>query len=65
MQPQTDTQTHRRRYVGDHNTFRVVYDYSSVICAEVNCNEPNFTFYFMSFPFVVIHMHCVLCTTAS
>jgi len=30
-------------------------DYSSMICTELNCNEPNFTVYFISFTFVIIH----------
>ena len=33
-------------------------DYSSSICTELNCNEPNFIFifYIISFTFVVIYM---------
>jgi len=31
---------------------------------ELKCNKPNFIFYFISFIFVVIDIHCVLCITA-
>ena len=41
-------------------------DYSSKICTELNWNEPNLIFYFISFTLVVIHMYwyCVLCIAA-
>jgi len=32
-------------------------DYSSRICTELNCNEPNFMFYITSFTFVVIYAY--------
>ena len=36
------------------------------ICTELNWNEPNFIFYFISFTLVVIYMYwyCVLCIAA-
>jgi len=40
-------------------------DHSLRICTEVNCNEPNFTSYFISFTFIVIYMYCVLFIAAS
>jgi len=37
-------------------------DYSSKICTDLNWHELNFTFYFISFTFVLICMYCLPCT---
>ena len=41
-------------------------DYSSKICTELNWNEPNVIFYFISFALIVVCMYwyCVLCLAA-